>query len=109
MSIFVVPGQAITSEQGYLRGHGSYIVENSEGITLTASVAGQIDRVNKLISVRPLKSRLDCFSFGISLVIGVDILVKSVTWWLAEFLLLNQRDGKWTFAVKRTQCFSYHL
>ena len=58
-SIFVVPGQAITSEQGYLRGHGSYLADTPEGQTLVSSVAGQIDRVNKLISVRPIKSRLD--------------------------------------------------
>jgi exosome complex component RRP4 len=58
-STFVVPGQAITSEQGYLRGHGSYYSQDPSetGPTLVSSVAGQIDRVNKLISVRPIKSR----------------------------------------------------
>lgn len=80
MSIFVVPGQPITSEQGYLRGHGSYIAENSEGITLTASVAGQIDRVNKLISVRPLKSRLVLYMSTFSVLMCADTLVKLVIW-----------------------------
>jgi len=58
-----VPGQPITSEAGYLRGHGSYSVEMEEGGAetsgklLIASVAGQIERVNKLVSVRPLQAR----------------------------------------------------
>lgn len=57
MSTLVVPGEHITAELGYLRGHGSHIVETEEGPHLVASVAGQIERVNKLISVRPVKSR----------------------------------------------------
>ncbi len=55
-----VPGQPITSEAGYLRGHGSYTVEEDSeagGNILIASVAGRIERVNKLVSVRPLQSR----------------------------------------------------
>lgn len=58
LSNFVVPGQTITSEQGYLRGHGTYLSETSTGgPCLIAAVAGQIERVNKLISVKPGKSR----------------------------------------------------
>ena len=58
MSQLCVPGEAITDESGYLRGHGSYIVTQDDGEkTLFASVAGQIERVNKLISVRPLQNR----------------------------------------------------
>lgn len=56
----VVPGQIITGEGGFLRGHGSYLssaVDESEGPVLVASVAGYIERINKLISVRPHKSR----------------------------------------------------
>jgi exosome complex component RRP4 len=57
-STLVVPGQRITEELGYLRGHGTYMEETDEGNPcLTASVAGEIDRVNKLISVKPVKSR----------------------------------------------------
>lgn len=46
-----------------MRGHGSYSVEMEEGgdeasgKLLIASVAGQIERVNKLVSVRPLQAR----------------------------------------------------
>ena len=56
----VVPGQIITGESGFLRGHGSYLssaTDDSEGPVLVASVAGYIERINKLISVRPHKSR----------------------------------------------------
>lgn len=57
MTSFVVPGQLITSEHGYLRGHGSFLKESPDGPLLISSIAGQIERVNKLISVKPLKSR----------------------------------------------------
>lgn len=70
------PGEVITSQQGFMRyvfvqsmchsisfvisfftlfksGHGTYI-KNDE---IRASVAGVMEKVNKLISIRPLKSR----------------------------------------------------
>ncbi|KAG9354510.1 hypothetical protein JZ751_001220 [Albula glossodonta] len=50
----VVPGDVITSDTGFMRGHGTYMDEEK----LTASVAGEVERVNKLICVRPLKTRL---------------------------------------------------
>ena len=53
----VVPGQPITSELGYLRGHGTFLEETGDGPQMVACVAGQIERVNKLITVKPLKSR----------------------------------------------------
>ena len=60
LSNFVIPGQTITSESGYLRGHGSYVLADSTAgsQSLISSVAGQIERVNKLISVRAPKARL---------------------------------------------------
>lgn len=51
--VVVTPGQVIASDAGFLRGHGTY-VENG---TLVASVAGIVEKVNQLISVRPLKCR----------------------------------------------------
>ena len=62
-SVIVVPGVPITGEAGYLRGHGSYLVaaaasdEDNAGPVLVSSVAGYIERINKLISVHPYKSR----------------------------------------------------
>eukprot|EP00128_Syssomonas_multiformis_P007835 Colp12_sorted_trinity150504_noHs@22811 len=49
----VTPGEVITKESGYMRGHGTYVV----GENLVASVAGIVERVNKLICVRPLRTR----------------------------------------------------
>ncbi|KAF9448951.1 hypothetical protein P691DRAFT_759494 [Macrolepiota fuliginosa MF-IS2] len=47
------PGESLTSSQAYMRGHGTY-VDNEEVI---ASVAGTIERVNKLVTVRAIRSR----------------------------------------------------
>lgn len=38
---------------GKPRGHGSYV----ENDYIIASVAGQVERVNKLVSVRPFRSK----------------------------------------------------
>eukprot|EP01041_Mallomonas_annulata_P004700 gene4700-9317_t len=70
----VVPGQAITSEHGFLRGHGSYV----NGQELLASVAGNTERVNKLISVHPVKSRY-VGEIG-DLVVGRISAVESKRW-----------------------------
>lgn len=48
------PGEEISSQPDFLRGHGTYMDDES---TLRASVAGVLEKVNKLISVRPLKAR----------------------------------------------------
>eukprot|EP00039_Didymoeca_costata_P003227 m.66204 g.66204 ORF g.66204 m.66204 type:complete len:296 (+) comp11789_c0_seq2:153-1040(+) len=49
----VTPGSRITDDKGFIRGHGTFM----EGGELCASLAGAVERVNKLIFVRPLKSR----------------------------------------------------
>jgi exosome complex component RRP4 len=49
----VIPGQFITQEAGFLRGHGTFV----QDAQLLATISGVVERVNKLISVRPLKSR----------------------------------------------------
>eukprot|EP01100_Stratorugosa_tubuloviscum_P005093 TRINITY_DN230_c1_g1_i1.p1 TRINITY_DN230_c1_g1~~TRINITY_DN230_c1_g1_i1.p1 ORF type:complete len:297 (+),score=126.52 TRINITY_DN230_c1_g1_i1:131-1021(+) len=51
--IVVTPGESISVEQGFLRGHNT--IDNN-GV-LTSSVSGVVERVNKLVSVKPLKSR----------------------------------------------------
>ncbi|GBP87264.1 Exosome complex component RRP4 [Eumeta japonica] len=50
---FYTPGEIITGMQDFMRGHGTYTEDDS----LKASVAGVMQKVNKLICVRPLKSR----------------------------------------------------
>ena len=101
MEGLVVPGQAISCDVGFLRGHGTYLSKNN-GINenddnddnddmeynnkqqhdnnplLIASVAGQIERVNKLISVRPVKSRYNA-EIG-DLVVGRITGVESKRW-----------------------------
>jgi len=52
-SYLVSPGDVITRDSGFMRGHGTYMADD----VLYASVAGVVDRVNKLISVTPLKTR----------------------------------------------------
>lgn len=52
--VVVTPGQVISTETGaFLRGHGTYMSNNE----LVASVAGVVEKVNQLITVRPLVSR----------------------------------------------------
>ncbi|XP_024875766.1 uncharacterized protein LOC112457108 [Temnothorax curvispinosus] len=48
------PGEEISNQPDFLRGHGTYVDEEK---TLRASVAGILEKVNKLISIRPLKAR----------------------------------------------------
>ncbi|KAI9918171.1 hypothetical protein PsorP6_012581 [Peronosclerospora sorghi] len=53
--VVVTPGQVISTDTGaVLRGHGTYLSRRNE---LVASVAGVVERVNQLITVRPLVSR----------------------------------------------------
>lgn len=49
----VTPGDIITSDPSFMRGHGTYFEEDQ----LLASVAGVVEKINRLISVRPLKTR----------------------------------------------------
>ncbi|OCB86521.1 hypothetical protein A7U60_g6416 [Sanghuangporus baumii] len=47
------PGVPLTSSHAFMRGHGTYV----DGDEVIASVAGTIERVNKLVTVRALRSR----------------------------------------------------
>lgn len=47
------PGQALISSHTYMRGHGTFV----ENEVVTSSVAGVVERVNKLISVRAVRTR----------------------------------------------------
>lgn len=57
---YVVPGEAIPAETGFLRGHNTYMAEGTapgSQPVLTSSVCGAVERVNKLVCARPVKSR----------------------------------------------------
>ena len=61
MQNVVVPGEEIVAGDDFLRGHGTYLqqdrnVDGDKNTILIASLAGKIDRVNKLITVNPLKN-----------------------------------------------------
>ncbi|KGL74872.1 Exosome complex component RRP4, partial [Tinamus guttatus] len=47
------PGDIIAAGTGYMRGHGTYVEDEK----LVASVAGVVERVNKLVYVKALKTR----------------------------------------------------
>ncbi|THV08560.1 exosome complex exonuclease rrp4 [Dendrothele bispora CBS 962.96] len=47
------PGEYLTSSQAFMRGHGTY-VDDEEVI---ASVSGMVERVNKLVTVRAIRTR----------------------------------------------------
>ena len=85
----VVPGEVIVSgEEGFLRGHGSYLDHDGTVPRLLASVAGQIERVNKLITVKPLKARF-IGEIG-DLVVGRISQVESKRW---KVDINGQREG----------------
>lgn len=50
---FFSPGDVITKDAGFMRGHGTYMKNGA----LYSSVAGVVQRVNKLITVTPLKTK----------------------------------------------------
>lgn len=49
----VTPGELITDDPIWMKGHGTYFLENKT----YSSVVGTVSRVNRLLSVLPLKSR----------------------------------------------------
>jgi exosome complex component RRP4 len=83
----VLPGQVIASSSsenendGFLRGHGTYVERDPESNTdrLVASVAGRVERVNKLISVSPIASSVYNGQVG-DLVVGRITSVQATRW-----------------------------
>lgn len=56
----VTPGEVVTSDPQWMRGHGTYLAETDEGETgtsIVATVAGSVTKTNKLLSVKPLRAR----------------------------------------------------
>jgi exosome complex component RRP4 len=83
----VLPGQVIAlsssenENEGFLRGHGTYVERDSESNTdrLVASVAGRVERVNKLISVSPIAASVYNGQVG-DLVVGRITSVQATRW-----------------------------
>src|SRR4051794_28102746 len=50
----VTPGEVITTDPSYMRGHGTYLDENNH---LRSSIAGMVSKLNRLVLVTPLSTR----------------------------------------------------
>ncbi|CAG8958940.1 hypothetical protein HYFRA_00012937 [Hymenoscyphus fraxineus] len=72
----VTPGEVVTDDAQWMRGHGTYIQPGSTEII--ATVAGTIQKTNKLLSVRPLRARYTP-EIG-DLVVGRIMEVQSKRW-----------------------------
>lgn len=53
----VTPGDVITTDTNYMKGHGTYGTNDVDDKRVIASVAGVVEPINKLICVKPLKTR----------------------------------------------------
>jgi exosome complex component RRP4 len=72
----VTPGELITDDPQWMRGHGTYVTPSTTAII--SSVAGTITRTNKLLSVRPLRARYTP-EVG-DLVVGRIVEVQAKRW-----------------------------
>ncbi|KAN0082041.1 hypothetical protein V8E54_003339 [Elaphomyces granulatus] len=72
----VVPGQLVTDDPQWMRGHGTFTTPYSASII--ATVAGTIQKTNKLLSVHPLRARY-IPEIG-DLVVGRIVEVQSRRW-----------------------------
>ena len=51
---YVTPGEVITEDSGFMKGHGCF---GDEANRMAASVAGVVEQINKLICVKPFRTR----------------------------------------------------
>ena len=72
----VTPGEHITSDPQWMRGHGTYVPSGSG--TIISTVAGNLHKTNKLLSVQPLRARYQP-EIG-DLVIGRIVNVQTKKW-----------------------------
>jgi len=75
-SSIVTPGEHITSDAQWMRGHGTYIPPASS--TIISTVAGHLHKTNKLLSVQPLRARY-APEIG-DLVVGRIVGVQTKKW-----------------------------
>jgi len=126
----VTPGEIVTSDPQWMRGHGTYLLRNEDcggsdvemedgadtiavgggsgggGSSIVATVAGTVQKVNKLLSVKPLRARY-APEIG-DLVVGRITEVQSRRWrvdvnsTLAAHLLLSSINLPGGILRKRT-------
>jgi exosome complex component RRP4 len=76
----VTPGEPITSDPQWMRGHGTYIpsTPNNPSTTIISTVAGTLHKTNKLLSVQALRARYQP-EIG-DLVVGRIVSVATKKW-----------------------------
>lgn len=72
----VTPGETITSDPQWMRGHGTYVAP--ETTMIISTVAGHLHKTNKLLSVQPLRARYTP-EIG-DLVVGRIVSVQTKKW-----------------------------
>lgn len=72
----VTPGEQITSDPQWMRGHGTYVPAGES--TIISTVAGHLHKTNKLLSVQPLRARYQP-EIG-DLVVGRIVSVQTKKW-----------------------------
>ncbi|KAE8395373.1 IEC3 subunit of the Ino80 complex, chromatin re-modelling-domain-containing protein [Aspergillus alliaceus] len=72
----VTPGEVVTDDPQWMRGHGTYT--NPLSTSIVATVAGTVQKTNKLLSVQPLRARYTP-EIG-DLVVGRIVEVQSRRW-----------------------------
>ncbi|KAK8115142.1 hypothetical protein PG999_007211 [Apiospora kogelbergensis] len=77
-SSIMTPGEIITDDPQWMRGHGTYVIPGAQSNTILSSVAGTLAKTNKLLSVRPLRARYTP-EIG-DLVVGRIVEVQAKRW-----------------------------
>lgn len=72
----VSPGETITDDSQWMRGHGTYVPAGTT--TIISTVAGNLHKTNKLLSVQPLRARYTP-EIG-DLVVGRIVSVQTKKW-----------------------------
>ncbi|KAL4816011.1 IEC3 subunit of the Ino80 complex, chromatin re-modelling-domain-containing protein [Aspergillus spinulosporus] len=72
----ITPGEVVTNDPQWMRGHGTYT--NPLSTSIIATVAGTVQKTNKLLSVQPLRARYTP-EIG-DLVVGRIVEVQSRRW-----------------------------
>ncbi|KAL4981736.1 hypothetical protein BDW68DRAFT_171955 [Aspergillus falconensis] len=72
----ITPGEVVTDDPQWMRGHGTYT--NALSTSIIATVAGTVQKTNKLLSVQPLRARYTP-EIG-DLVVGRIVEVQSRRW-----------------------------
>lgn len=75
----ITPGEVITSDPQWMRGHGTYTNDNTDlAPVICSTLAGTLQKTNKLLSVVPLRARYTP-EIG-DLVVGRIVEVQSKRW-----------------------------